>query len=438
MSDRSSYDLDKLFQKGSERHDFAYNPEAWNAMEQLLDAQKRRRRRWLILLATAGTAVLLLVGWLIFSPLEVTVPRQPTEQPRDVIQRDQAGLTKKSGIEESKMQGAESHRAGHEQAAKDADEAALLTGQRDQQARLGNEQQQSRTAPVQGSIGTAGSDRDGMYSQAPIATDVDSSAKTSPIDVVSSINDDYQSPMTASGKVRPQYAFAQLHTLSSLQVPAMEVYHVPASPSSETGDLTRSGPQQQHFVLGLVAGGESVVTGRQNAGAPGIKAGLYVDYMFAEKFRLSTGLAFTQKDYPAGAEDYSLPDNIFGGHQPPYEADAACQILEIPLALSYSFNGQRRQGTVVQAGLLSYIMVDEHYSFGYENWYPGLVDEWSAPVVSKDWMQVVELSMGYRFGFAGRILEIAPYAQLPIGPVGNGRVKLNSYGVSIHLQVLRF
>ena len=43
MLDSSPEDLDKLFQIGSEQHDFEYNEVAWEQMEQLLDKKKKKR-----------------------------------------------------------------------------------------------------------------------------------------------------------------------------------------------------------------------------------------------------------------------------------------------------------------------------------------------------------------------------------------------------------
>ncbi|MCB0638542.1 MAG: hypothetical protein KDC54_18055, partial [Lewinella sp.] len=61
MPEWTDKDTDKLFQEGANRYDFTYDPTAWEAMEQLLDRDRRRRLLWWWL---GAVVVLLLVAWM--------------------------------------------------------------------------------------------------------------------------------------------------------------------------------------------------------------------------------------------------------------------------------------------------------------------------------------------------------------------------------------
>jgi len=64
MLDLSPEDLDKLFQLGSEQHDFEYNEVAWKQMEQLLD--KKKQKRSFIWIFTGLLSLITVVGIVIY------------------------------------------------------------------------------------------------------------------------------------------------------------------------------------------------------------------------------------------------------------------------------------------------------------------------------------------------------------------------------------
>jgi len=151
-----------------------------------------------------------------------------------------------------------------------------------------------------------------------------------------------------------------------------------------------------------------------------------------KKFTLSTGLRYGVKDYNAAAYDYSLANpsraaSISG-------IDASCNVLEVPLQAYYPVFSNSKGRIELSAGLSSYFMLKEEYLFKYtpqSGYNDYLLKKENA---NRHFFSVLNLSTIYKFKPSKKHLQmgIEPYIKLPLGGVGEGKVKLKSSGILLN------
>ena len=152
---------------------------------------------------------------------------------------------------------------------------------------------------------------------------------------------------------------------------------------------------------------------------------------------MRTGFYFAKKIYNAAPDQYHTP----GGNYPYLtDVDATCKIYEIPVSLSYSFGQRKKHNWFGSVGLSSFIMKKEDYTYNYKTpagqtytYYRGVSNE------NKHYFSVLNLSGGYQYQLNKRLsLQAEPYFKIPLGGVGQGKVKLNSAGILFTLTVKPF
>ena len=185
------------------------------------------------------------------------------------------------------------------------------------------------------------------------------------------------------------------------------------------------------YSLTLSAGPEFSAVEAIAGGKGTINTGLLFNAEF-KKLTFSTGIKYGAKNYKAKAYDYQLVNasiaNTITG------IDAACNILEVPLQVSYTVLNSNNRKIDINSSLSSYFMMKEKYTFRYTpesgiNDY--LLEKNNA---NQHYLSVVGLSASYKFKPVNNIqFGIEPYVKLPLGGVGEGKVRLKSSGVSLNL-----
>jgi len=161
-----------------------------------------------------------------------------------------------------------------------------------------------------------------------------------------------------------------------------------------------------------------------------LNVGLLLNLSY-KKFTLSTGAKYGLKKYSAGAFDYAL--NNPANANSITEIIAACNVLEIPAQLSYTAFKYNKQRIDISAGLSSYLMLKENYQFCYKP-ETGRPDYFlQKNNANQSYFGVMSLSASYKFKPIKQniLVGIEPYAKLPLGGVGEGKVHLKSSGIAI-------
>ena len=194
--------------------------------------------------------------------------------------------------------------------------------------------------------------------------------------------------------------------------------------------------RQPHLYVGLVAAPDvSTVKFAAVQGAR-LNLGLTLEYRLGQRWRVATGLQRSNKDYYARRQDYDWTNYPRAQTRDFSWVEGQCTVLDIPLNLRYDAVVKGRARWFGAAGLSSFFMQRENYSYDYlENgtyklWVmPGLVN------ANRHLFSILNLSAGYEYGLGTHWhLQAEPYVKVPLAGVGAGKVKLLSAGVYFGLK----
>ena len=189
-----------------------------------------------------------------------------------------------------------------------------------------------------------------------------------------------------------------------------------------------------HGYIGILGAPDFSTVKYQSMKGVGTTFGLLLGYSFNDRWAVETGLYLDRKRYYTEGEYF----NTKALNWPPgynlLNVDGTCYMWEIPLNIRYNFNKSERMKWFATAGLSTYLMTKESYSYQYTAWSGGPTDEndWKFKTPSQYWFSIVNLSAGYeqRLGKIGN-LRLEPYVRLPLSGIGTGRLPIMSAGLNI-------
>lgn len=206
--------------------------------------------------------------------------------------------------------------------------------------------------------------------------------------------------------------------------PATEIAKKPAKEHSAKSFSSR-------LILSASAGPDYSSVKLSQTGEVKLNYGIGVGYQINDRFTLRTGLYAGSKVYTANAKSYKTPYQNGPYSYKLTSIDADCYVVEVPLNLVYNFKSSKNHNWFVSAGLSSYFMKKEDYIYTYTNpvgeKYSHL---WEFRNENQHPFSVVGLSAGYQYSFNKRFSLLAePYLKMPLGGVGDGKVRLNNTGI---------
>jgi hypothetical protein len=165
--------------------------------------------------------------------------------------------------------------------------------------------------------------------------------------------------------------------------------------------------------------------------SPLLNAGVTLEYRLTNRLRLSTGLLRSTKQYAAHREDYDF--GAFGPMVSQYDfqiVDGTCQVLDVPLNLRYDVLARPRYRVFGSAGLSSFFMQRERYSYPYVYQNQPQYIEWEVVNQNRHLFSIANLSAGYERSLGAHwSVQAEPYLKVPLGGVGVGKVQLVSGGI---------
>jgi hypothetical protein len=188
--------------------------------------------------------------------------------------------------------------------------------------------------------------------------------------------------------------------------------------------------RQPRFYIGLVAAPDVTTVKFLDVERPMLNLGVTLEYRLTQRLRVSTGLLRANKSYVARREDYD-----WSGYSKVYtrsfsRVDGTCTVVDIPLNLRYDFLVRPEARLFGSAGLSSFFMQHEKYSYDYVEYNTPQVWSRSYANENRHLFSVLNLSAGYErsLGSHWRV-QAEPYLKLPLAGVGAGKVQLTSAGV---------
>lgn len=178
--------------------------------------------------------------------------------------------------------------------------------------------------------------------------------------------------------------------------------------------------------------------------------GIVYSYPVINRLTLSLGATYAKKNYKSPYSFYS-PKNPPVLTQIPSQVNAECDVIDIPLTASYTVLQSKKVKFNVSAGISSYFMLKEKYTFDYEK--SGSYAKASSYSKSGNYenkgSSVYEISgeNQHLFGVADFSISvekkvsdkinvgIKPFVKMPLTGIGYGRVDLESKGIALTLGV---
>ncbi|MBL0155324.1 MAG: hypothetical protein IPP93_18385 [Chitinophagaceae bacterium] len=206
---------------------------------------------------------------------------------------------------------------------------------------------------------------------------------------------------------------------------------VPKPENSKTAK-TKSKKTSHFFVFASAAPDVSYTSNSGNAGALKLAVGGGIGYIYKGKLGIRAGFFTARKEYTAPPDAYHGNAAFYSYYPNLQSIDGNCKVYEIPVLLTYHFGGAKQHSWFAGAGLSSYLMKSETYTYFYKPVISGPVVNRSYSITNKNkhYFSVLDLSAGYTRKL-GKSFSISaePYVKLPMSGVGLGKVKLNSAGV---------
>lgn len=454
MAKMSPKDLDKIFQEGSEQYDFEYNEDAWAHMEGLLEKDDRRRFLWWWF---AGIAALSLFGLMYFilsssdSELTNQLPKEKininksdnnlqtktqnkeinldktkleTQQPKTLTQNDKSSnpkiITKK---EEDNLDNFKSNNN-------------LITN-----SKLETNQRSSNPNNTKTDLGNKQINKQPdsfEINDAQVVNTTSSSNQSLPLS-------DVQMDSLNSSRVDDKIDFTALPLLkiskieyASLDLPNLTELGLGKELAIEfdTINLEKNLGQEEdkkiknEFLIGAIIGTEISTIG-SNVSERELKYGGQIEYRFSNRFSTSIGVSYIKKDYGAAGDDYEVGPGYWEDGIAPQEVIAHCDMLEIPVKVSYFFRDFSKNGFYSSLGLTSYLMRNEKYYYKYEISNNTQRKYWMGSNENNHWFGLGHVAFGYQYHLGSKFsVQIEPYAELPITRIGHGNVRLWSFGVA--------
>ncbi|AMM49923.1 hypothetical protein TH61_00275 [Rufibacter sp. DG15C] len=459
----SDEELDQLFRESAEGYDTPFNPAAWADMDQRLDAQQAGNGR--------GAWFYPLLGLLLFLCL-LSVPTLFNQHPEgpttivsatETLKNNQVSHTsspaKQTTAEKRKTQPieplsskqptiatAENHSQGMIEPNRFSPDF-----QKTSQKRLGEKKLIPRLALVP--------NRNSRTNKT-LGTKPVKETKTVAIKALATVNKPEavfikEEENAAGGKEEASASVVQeqeslMLKKDSVSVKAPETL-LPASDMVQDSLPEKKSLEgkEKHFLkhvqVGIALAPDFTTVKLKGADRISPNAGILVAVPLSKRFSLVTGAVWAKKIYSTAPEYYTAPAGTTFAYK--NDIEAVCRVIDIPVNLNYTFWQKGNNSLALQAGLSSYVMLNEKYTYQYTASYGSgnppktYTKTWEVDNENRHWFQVQNLSVSYARTFAsGLSLGVEPFVKLPLSGIGAGKVNLTSAGVffstsySFHLK----
>lgn len=424
---------DKLFQVGADRHDFTYDPAAWEQMEGLLDADDLRRQRINWLLALGGLLLLLALAFAWFNvggspvseeltpaPAQAGAPVEPTSS--EAVVPATALTTQQTAGKETVLEPQLPAAGADNDLPENPQESSKASRNRSQQLQEPGEpdvrQQVQAEVPEIMAENATESGRETILAE----------------QVNTSVTEEQQ--VAILEEITGQQTSLTVSQLSWQHIDAVDYTDereaVTVQPADEVPTFEAIG-NNAGFAVGVSAGFASGTTKTGSLSAPRLRFGGRLDYRLNNHFSLGTGVFLTKIDYKSNGKEYKADENFWLYDIVPEKVEADCDILEIPLSLTWHPHGNNQSGFYLGAGLTSYFMLTEKFAFKYDVPDDDLIKGWREDNTNQHLLGMGQINFGFQRKASRRTaLQVESFLQLPLTGIGHGGVNLMTIGASVN------
>ena len=197
--------------------------------------------------------------------------------------------------------------------------------------------------------------------------------------------------------------------------------------------LSRGSPHRPVFAFGVLASSDlNGVNSPLQQSRVGGNFGATLSVTFAKKWTISSGASYDIKPYLTSFSNYRT--NYYFVNQPS-SVNADCRMLDIPININYQVYSHRANNLSLGTGLSSYFMLRESYKFNYADSYATGPAGFTVTNQNHNILSVLNLDAIYTHQINSKIgVTVQPYLKVPLSNVGASQVRLQSTGVALGLS----
>jgi hypothetical protein len=392
----------------------------WDAFENMLDERKPKGGVfWLPMLGSAAAILLAFFGWWMFKPQtntvqntqQVAVNPKVTTQAQTPVARQQA-----TAVNQPEKTG------------------SIVSSSANTAKNEKTTTQQNKVQPqyltshvINGGHGIAGAAHVGQEKDegnSPVFANVPGTRDTaqfySPLAAINpttdiSVSNDFGNPALAS-------------VVGEKKTGINALVISPAPAIKKTG-LSAFHPQ---FAIRALAASEVNGVGSFQSSSKGTNVGLLFS-AGVKKFSLTTGASYSTKPYTLPYSQYHTSYKL--KYEPEY-VTADCRVLDIPINLGYQLYNKSSNKISIGAGMSSYIMMHESYTYNY-----GASSTLYGPSYyavktrGKYLFSIMNLEATYERKVNSKVgLSLTPYYKIPLSDIGYSQVRVQTFGVAVGLN----
>ncbi len=413
MKDLSEQELDKFFQKSLEKRQTPFNPKAWEKMEAKLEADKKKRLLYrrllpllLLLLITLGSGGIYFFNQNKNQAQANNNTQSVTEGEQKIVNKEQQAKISKEEIKETNNGVAETPLSND---GRDINNQLFLNQQ---------EKDKSNEPPDSKNHNESGGKFDLQKAQK-------ATQKTAFDDKKNTQIDSEQKLILTIDSIGITDKNLLVSKLDSFK--RIEINHI----KPEIIVVSKTNLPFGRLNIGMSISPDWSSVKFQNINQTGYKLGLEIDYQFAKRVSISTGIVFSRLLYNTKNNEYTVPKGFWTYQIKPEKVWGVCNALEVPINLRYALFTDNRQRIFMSAGISSYMLLSENYSFEYASNMPStVVKGWSGNNKSVYYFGIANFSLGYSGRLSPRSFwQVEPFVKLPLGSIGWGKVDLSSTGL---------
>jgi len=252
----------------------------------------------------------------------------------------------------------------------------------------------------------------------------------------------FKDAQTSKGSIdptkNPVAAAFTLHTLNRAPLTNPYTLNVKVTAPEKAAvkkDSTKSKTKHQSYLYaGLTAAPDLSTVKFQSTKGVGTTFGVLLGYAFSPHWAIETGAYLDRKRYYTDGEYFNTKKVYMPPNSYLENVDGTCYMWEIPLNVRYTFNPEAKTRWFATAGLSTYLMNREKYTYVYK-YNTGTYNHsatWDLKKASQYPFSIIGVSAGFeqRLGNIGN-LRVEPYLRVPLGGVGTGKLPILSSGINI-------
>jgi len=450
----SDKELEEIYRRGSEFHDFQYSPEAWADMEDMLDKSWRKRFLFILLLSVG----VLVTSWMtinfFFSQGQITDSNLLTTEIAHVttelsqtdtnIESASASSNNTQSALESTSQLTNQNIITTESSASKVNEKLEKTQNLDMPSHLNtttseikasikssnkivgspNINYQSNNNPIGLAKSKSSLDSDG---------DINSAIALSNVDAKSNANTVQHSSTTT--KLEDDNLITQGVTLLQLlQINPLIIKNPNWPVAPHLAETNENKVSLDRFSISAVLNTESSWTPNGKFSTIDVGLGLTASYFLNRKWAVTAGASYINDVYTAEKGDYKASRDFWKANGAPEYTTANSSMIEISTGATYYFAGIDNGGFSTSVNLLSNFMIKEEYNYHFTEESNNFSSSWS--MANQTWLNGLSLAANYKFNLSEKIIfESGPYIKVPLSGIGHGDVKLSAFGLRFAIGI---